>query len=154
MLDGGIGTARWGQGACRSRSKSKIKRRIGGRGGGDPGRNRVRLSRGLAFSHVVVEVGADGAGSGFEAHGVIEGAEDTVLRFFDAGNFGCGLNLGGGFVGAEIVVFAQAEGFAVEAGERVEKADEVRRVRLERAVSQCAEDFGEAELDKDFLKLM
>ena len=56
------------------------------------------------------------------------------------------------FFSKVIVVFSEAEGFAIEAGEGVEEADVVEGIGLEFALLENAKDFGESDLDEGFLE--
>lgn len=57
------------------------------------------------------------------------------------------------FFGDVVVVFAKAEGFAIEAGEGVEEANVVEGIGFELALLENAKDFGESDLDEGFLEL-
>jgi hypothetical protein len=51
-----------------------------------------------------------------------------------------------------VVVFSEAEGFAIETGERVEEANVVEGIGLEFVILEDAKDFGESDLDEGFLE--
>ena len=79
-------------------------------------------------SKVVGEVGADGAGSGGEAHGAFGGGEKNIALLFHVAvgiAFGDFEGLG---LGAGVFVFFEDKGFAAETGEGVEGAGVVERV--------------------------
>ena len=56
------------------------------------------------------------------------------------------------FFGEEMVVFSEAKGFAVEAGERIEETNVVEGVGLEFALLEDAENFGQSDLNECFLE--
>ena len=56
------------------------------------------------------------------------------------------------FFGQVVVVFPEAERFAIQSGESVEEANVVEGVGLEFALLQNAKDFGESDLDEGFLE--
>src|SRR5690349_17804710 len=83
---------------------------------GGPAYVGLRRGKGSIEAEEEVEVGADGTGGGFDAPGFFEAKQESVADFF-FGGVGVGrLVFGDLFVGAEIVVFAQRKGFAIEAG--------------------------------------
>jgi hypothetical protein len=56
------------------------------------------------------------------------------------------------FLGQMVVVFPQAERFAIQAGESVEQANVVEGIGLEFVFLEDAKDFGESDLDEGFLE--
>ena len=104
-----------------------------------------------------VEFGEGGAdlAVGFETEGALDASPEHVALFF--GQFAVGVEAGqfGGLrFGAEVVVFSEEQGFAVEAGQGVEEADVVGGIAGDGAGFEGAKDFGEGELDEGFLELV
>ena len=56
------------------------------------------------------------------------------------------------FFGQVVVVFPEAERFAIQSGESVEQANVVKGIGLEFVFLEDAKDFGEGDLDECFLK--
>jgi len=56
------------------------------------------------------------------------------------------------FFGEEVVVFPEAERFAIQASERIEEADVIEGIGFEFALLQDAENFGESDLNEGFLE--
>src|SRR4051812_31947740 len=101
-----------------------------------------------------VEVGADGAVGGFDAPGFFKAKQEPVADFF-LGGVGVGrLEFGDLFVRAEIVVFAEGKGLAIETSEGVENADVIERIGSGLGIGEGAVNVGQAELNECVLELV
>ena len=106
------------------------------------------------FGEIIVDVGADGAGSRFAAEGALHGGKDEATFFFGQITIGIEwFELPRLIFGEEIVVFSKRHGFVIEPSRSIEEADVVGRIAFDLALLQNAVDFGEAKLDDGFLKL-
>jgi hypothetical protein len=103
-------------------------------------------SCGLRFGNVY---GATGPGHFHDAIGSVDNGD--VFAFYEV-SVDIELLEIGLFFGQVVVVFSEAECFAIEAGERIEKANVVEGIGFEFALLQDAKDFGESDLDEGFLE--
>jgi hypothetical protein len=117
------------------------------RRGGEP-----KLGRPIAlYLRIRVAIGVSTAGAGHfeDVIDLVDDGEVFVLGYLALRIELLELGL---FFGQVVIVFSEAESFAVEAGECVEEANVVERVWFEFALLQDTEDFGESDLDECFLE--
>src|SRR5438552_9244127 len=102
-----------------------------------------------------VDVGADGAVGGFDAGDFFKAEEEAVANFLGGGGSGASGGLdGGSFVSADIVVFAEVECLAIEAGQCVESANVLEGISSGFRIGELAVNVGQAQLDECVLELM
>jgi hypothetical protein len=92
----------------------------------------------------------DGAGGSFAAHGAFHGRQHGVAFLLGVLDGWGGLR--GFLAGASVLVFAQGEGFAVEAGQGVEEADVIGGIGFKVVIFEGAEDVGEGQLQEVLLE--